>query len=198
MADVKVKICGLKTPAALACAVEYGADYVGLVVHEPSCRHVPLAELPALVKVVPKSVKTVAVTVDPAPDLIRQLLDTVDIIQIHGHADEAVLREFARWRVWRAINIRSAADVQNLDRLYADAVVADSVSPGSGRVCNWDLAKKITTYKLFLAGGLSQDNVFEAIAAVHPYGVDLSSSLESERGVKSIDKIKAFLQGIKS
>ena len=198
MADVKVKICGLKDMAAIDCAVTHGADYVGLVVYEPSCRHVPLTELPALVKNVPKPVKTVAVTVDPAPDLIRRLLDTVDIIQIHGGADEAVLREFARWRIWRAINIRSSADVKNLDQLYADAVVADSVSPGSGKVCNWDLAKEITPHKLFLAGGLSLDNVFAAIAAVHPYGVDLSSSLESERGVKSVDKIKAFLQGIKS
>jgi phosphoribosylanthranilate isomerase len=184
-----VKICGVTTEEAMDAAVSAGADAIGFVFHAASPRNLAPRRAAALARGLPRGVVCVAVTLQPEQDLVDRILDemTPDIWQSDA-ADFASLRipaSIERWPVLR----QWTAGSQRLGR-----VLFESPSSGSGKRANWSAASVMArTSELILGGGLDANNVGAAIAAVRPFGVDVSSGVERAPGVKDAKRIRAFV-----
>lgn len=213
MSDVRVKICGIKTEAALKAACDAGAAYVGFVFFPKSPRNVSVAEAAALAVETPIGVAKVALVVDPDDALLDEITRQVplDFIQLHGaETPERVAEVRARYGlpVMKAIGIAGPEDVAKID-LYAavaDQLLIDTKAPkdaalpgGNGQTFDWTLARrKYWTKPWMLAGGLTAENVAQAIAVTGSRQVDLSSAVESAPGVKDPAKIRAFMDAVRA
>jgi phosphoribosylanthranilate isomerase len=213
MSDVRVKICGIKTEAALKAACDAGAAYVGFVFFPKSPRNVSVAEAAALAVETPIGVAKVALVVDPDDALLDEITRQVplDFIQLHGaETPERVAEVRARYGlpVMKAIGIAGPEDVAKID-LYsavADQLLIDTKAPkdaalpgGNGQTFDWTLARrKYWTKPWMLAGGLTAENVAQAIAVTGTRQVDLSSAVESAPGVKDPAKIRAFMDAVRA
>ena len=189
----KVKICGLRTKEAVQAAVEAGADYIGFVFAD-SRRKVSPKEANTLAQLIPASVKKVGVFVSPSLEELQEVLREVslDLIQINGDYDE-VCRSLGL-PIIRALAV--GKDKQLFSEV-ADYYLFDAPTAGSGVRFDWeafDAQNAIKPY--FIAGGLTPENVADCIAHFHPYAVDVSSGVETD-GKKDVDKIKAFIKGVK-
>jgi phosphoribosylanthranilate isomerase len=209
---VEAKICGLSTPQAIDAAVSFGARWVGFVTYPRSPRHIASDDLlRALGARVPASVGRVGLFVDPDDALLDQRLATgaIDMLQLQGaETPERVAAIKARTGkpVMKAINVAQAGDVERgiaayaavADRLMFDA--AEGILPGgNARAFDWTiLSGRTVPLPWFLAGGLGPDNVAEAVKVSGARTVDVSSGVESSRGVKSVDLIRAFLDRVKA
>ena len=183
----KVKICGLSTPEAVATAVEAGADYIGFVFAK-SKRQVSLEQAHELAKGVTGQTKIVGVFVSPSLEELKEAIGQVplDIVQIHGTFDEALISQISA-PVIRAIQI---SDSESQVKSQADYLLFDAP--------DWQLlADKQIEQDYFIAGGLTVDNVAEAKETFHPYALDVSSGVETD-GHKDLDKIKAFIERVKA
>ena len=202
--SVQIKICGLSTPETIDAAVDAGATHVGLVHFEPSARHVSLEDAAKLRARVPANVKVVLLLVNQQPDATAKALAAVkpDVVQFHGRETPewtGMVREKTQLKVWKALGLkdagtleRSAAYVGKVDRLLFDAP-AKALPGGNGTTFDWNLLaghKHLVDWGI--AGGLTPDNVAEAIRATGAPLVDASSGLESAPGVKDVDLIRAF------
>ncbi|MED7924718.1 phosphoribosylanthranilate isomerase [Nonomuraea sp. LP-02] len=192
-----VKICGLSEPAHVAAAVEAGADAIGFVMTRSPRRVTPerAAELAAAV---PGHVLTVGVFRGEDPETVRAaaLTSGVRAIQLHGrhpHADFLALRDLGLTLV-RAVD--SAADLR-CGAYDEDLLLVDAPHAGSGQPWDWAAVRGRPSGRWLLAGGLSPDNVTEAIAAADPWGVDVSSGVETAPGVKDPALIEAFLKAVR-
>lgn len=184
-----VKICGITTEAAVDAAVAAGADAVGFVFHAPSPRDIDPKRAALLARRLPAGVSCVAVTRQPTQALVDRVLgelmpdawqsDAVDFDSLrlpHG---------IARWPALRAL----VALPPGSRRVLFEALVS-----GSGNRADWSMAALLArTAELILGGGLDADNVGDAIAVVRPYGVDVSSGVESARGIKDPRRIREFI-----
>ncbi|TDL34851.1 phosphoribosylanthranilate isomerase [Jeotgalibacillus sp. S-D1] len=194
---MKVKICGLQEPEHVLAAVDAGADYIGFV-FAPSKRRVSPRQAAALASLIPPRVKRVGVFVNPTQDELDEaiLVAGLDIIQLHGEESNEFCAKQVK-PVIKAFSIISKNDVMNLgnyDVLYhlVDAP-GTGYRGGSGHSFDWSLIPQGNKPShLFLAGGLSSENIKKAINEVKPYGVDVSSGVETN-GVKDIQKIKTFI-----
>lgn len=205
---VEVKICGINDEDAMEAAVEAGADYVGLVFFPPSPRFLSFEEAAELSHMLPEDVGVVGLFVDPDDALIERALHHVrlDVVQLHGAESaarvEAIRLEFGH-PVMKSIAVASAADLdaaqdmaEVADRLLFDArPPAGAVLPGgNARAFDWSLlAGRRWPCPWMLAGGLTPDNVAEAIRASGAGAVDVSSGVESAPGVKDVGKIRRFI-----
>ncbi len=202
--SVQIKICGLSTPETIDAAVDAGATHVGLVHFEPSARHVSLEDAAKLRARVPANVEVVLLLVNQQPDATAKALAAVkpDVVQFHGRETPewtGMVREKTQLEVWKALGLkdagtleRSAAYVGKVDRLLFDAP-AKALPGGNGIAFDWNLLaghKHLVDWGI--AGGLTPDNVAEAIRATGAPLVDASSGLESAPGVKDVDLIRAF------
>jgi phosphoribosylanthranilate isomerase len=210
--STKVKICGLKTEAALEAALAGGADYVGFVFFPPSPRNVAPATAKALAARARGRAKVVALMVDPDDALIDEVVAAVapDILQLHGQeTPERVARIRARWGipVMKAIPVETADDARAARRFSpaADLILFDARAPadstrpgGNGAPFDWRLLLGIEGEVPFvLSGGLTPDNVAEAIRLTGAGVVDVSSGVESRPGEKDPDLIGRFLRAAK-
>jgi phosphoribosylanthranilate isomerase len=208
---VEVKICGLNSPEAVEAAVEAGARYTGFVFYPPSPRHLTPDQASALVMRVPEGVTRVGLFVDPTDSVLEQTLAKValDLIQLHGSESPArVLQIKARFErpVMKAIKLASAADLAGADvyRSIADRFIFDALPPkemvgalpgGNALAFDWKLLGEATIdTPWMLAGGLTAENLAEAIKISRARAVDVSSGVEDRPGVKSPAKIRAFLE----
>lgn len=206
--DIRVKMCGLKSTADIAAAVAAGAAYVGFVFFAKSPRAVTFAQAAALAVDVPVGVAKVALVVNADDGFLDELVATVplDMLQLHGaETPERVADVRARYGlpVMKAIGIADAADLAQIDayEAVADQLLIDAKPPkdadlpgGNGLSFDWRLLadRKYWTKPWMLAGGLTPDNVAEAVRLTGARQVDLSSGLESAPGVKDPAKIAAF------
>ncbi|OHE61067.1 MAG: N-(5'-phosphoribosyl)anthranilate isomerase [Thermodesulfovibrio sp. RBG_19FT_COMBO_42_12] len=202
--QIKVKICGITNIDDAVAAVDFGADALGFVFFEKSPRYISHADAAAIIKKLPSFTTTIGVFVNVKPDQVEKIIDLthIDAVQLHGN-EPPEMCNISR-RVIKAIRVKS---LESLDPLinYKDKVSAfllDTFTPdvlgGTGQIFNWDIAIYAKQFgKIILAGGLTPDNVAEAVRRVRPYGVDVSSGVESEKGKKDQRKMKLFIERAK-
>jgi phosphoribosylanthranilate isomerase len=202
----RIKNCGLSTPESIDQAANTGASFVGFVHHAKSPRHLELPAMAALIAHTRKhtQLKTVAVLVDPDDALLTSITREVepDFIQLHDVGSPSRITDIReQWAasIITAISVRGPADLASVELL--DAVSAhllfDAKSPGSGQPFDWSLLTHIKPRKpWFLAGGLTPENVAEAIRITRAPMVDVSSGIESAPGQKSLEKIAAFNRAV--
>lgn len=199
----KVKICGLKNQTDIKCINTLSPDFAGFVMFfEKSRRNISVQTAQELLAFLDKNIKSVAVTVSPTEEQLEQIHTLgFDYVQIHGKISEKLLSE-CKTPVIRAINvsgIESIGDIENLDNVKG--ILFDSAVPGSGQGFDWTLLKKLpkTDKMLFLAGGLTADNVAAAIRQVHPYAVDVSSGVElSDKSGKDFELVRTFIENARN
>ncbi len=196
-----VKICGITNEEDALLAVAMGADAVGFV-FAPSPRQIPVSQVRDITRRLPPEVMTLGVFRDEATRRVVEMVNAAGLhgVQLHGHETPAEGR-WIRQRVQFLIQAFSAGD-RMLDRIdeyqAADAVLIDSATPGSGQVFDWVLAEGLPLdRRVILAGGLTPDNVGEAVARVRPWGVDVSSGVEREPGRKDVSKLMRFVNAAK-
>lgn len=199
----KVKICGLKNQTDIKCINTLSPDFAGFVMFfEKSHRNISVQTAQELLALLDKNIKSVAVTVAPTEEQLEQIHTLgFDYVQIHGKISEKLLSE-CKTPVILAINvsgIESIGDIENLDNVKG--ILFDSAVPGSGQGFDWTLLKKLpkTDKMLFLAGGLTADNVAVAICQVHPYAVDVSSSVElADKSGKDFELVRTFIENARN
>ena len=201
-----VKICGITNLVDAEAAVQYGADALGFIFHQPSPRFISPMRAGEIIKRLPPQVTKVGVFVNLE---VKEILVTaercgLDLLQLHGDESPEYCREVmaAGGTVVKALRIRDEGSIAALSRYpFVSALLLDSYSRemygGSGEKFDWTLAQKAKEYgKIILAGGLNPDNVAEAIREVEPYGVDVSSGVEKGPGLKDHGKLKAFFEAV--
>lgn len=192
--SVLVKICGLTDAAAVAAAVDAGADAVGFVFYRKSPRNLRPEEAAALAAGVPASVQRVAVTLHPDPALWAEVQKVLrpDVLQTD-------LADFASLDVDAGIENWPVVREGSLPAQCPDMFVYESARSGSGTTVDWDAAARLAAGRqMILAGGLSVGNVGEAIRTVRPWGVDVSSAVESAPGIKDVAKVREFVLAAKA
>ncbi len=204
METVRVKICGITSVADGLLAAAAGADMVGLMFYEASPRHVSLAQAEAIARALPPSVLKVGVFVNPAAAQVIQAIGACGLGLLQFHGDEApdFCTQFGVMSM-KAVRMQDAASVQTLRAYNTDAFLLDAYSKrglgGTGETFNWDLAVEASQFgkPIFLAGGLTPDNVAEAVRQVRPFAVDVSSGVEAAPGIKDAAKVRAFITAAK-
>ena len=193
--NIPVKICGLTRRCDVELAVALGAAYVGFVLAPESPRRVTPAALAGLTRDLPPGVRRVGVFVDASVAFIREaaMAGNLDVAQLYGGDSAAFIRDLPELEIWRAVPVTGPAAVAAFAGDPAALLVADAARGGSGVRCDWEAAAALARRRpLLLAGGLTADNVAEAIRRVRPAGVDLSGGVESAPGVKSAEKLREF------
>ena len=195
----KIKLCGLTRPGDIDTANELKPDYIGFVFAGASRRYVSPAEAAALKKRLDPGILAVGVFVNEPPSSVAALLNagTIDLAQLHGGEDEAYIRQLRALTdkpVMQAFRIRTAGDAAAAGRSSADLVLLDA-GAGSGVTFDWSLLDGVSR-PYFLAGGLDPENAAAAVRELHPYGVDVSSGIESG-GVKDHKKMAAFVAAVR-
>lgn len=200
---LRVKICGITTVEDGLHAARCGADALGLVFYSKSPRYVDPQQARKIVAALPPLVTTVGLFVNQSAEEIEQIARFcgLDVLQLHG--DETPDQcQLPPWRVIKALRIRDAASLDDLTAyrvsgMLLDAWQADSYG-GTGHRFNWQLAVSAGRQRpIILAGGLTPANVAEAVATVRPYGVDVSSGVESAPGRKDPELVAAFIRNAK-
>jgi phosphoribosylanthranilate isomerase len=203
--SVKVKICGITSVADSLAAAEAGADMIGLMFYDGSPRHISMTLAAEIARAVPPFVVKVGVFVNPSEELVRHAVGEcgLSLLQFHGDEPSEFCTQFGVMSM-KAFRIRDADSLKELPKFKTDAWLLDAYLPevrgGTGGTFNWDLAiaaKKLGK-PIFLAGGLTPENVGKAVRKVQPYAVDVSSGVESSPGKKDHPKVRAFIQAVRS
>jgi phosphoribosylanthranilate isomerase len=190
-----IKVCGMRTREAIEAAAQAGADALGFVFHEASPRNLTVESASALQSYVPAGVERVAVFLHPAQDLVDGVVSAIqpDWVQTDA-ADLAALRLPAGQRVLPVF--RSG---QSRPALLPKRCLLESARSGAGERADWQEAAYLAAItEVVLAGGLDAGNVGEAVRRVRPFGVDVSSGVESGRGVKDVVKIRDFIRSART
>ncbi|MBT2794655.1 phosphoribosylanthranilate isomerase [Paraburkholderia strydomiana] len=209
----RIKLCGLSKPADVSCAIDLGADAIGLVFYPPSPRSVSVAQAVELVHQVPPFVSVVGLFVNPTPDWMREVVSNVGLSLLQFHGDETAnqcesLASVAGLPWLRALRV--AADTQPADLVKsvlnysaANGFLFDTHVEGyggGGKVFDWSLIPAELARRAVLSGGLNAQNVSDAIHRVRPYAVDVSSGIEvpGARGVKDHARMAAFVRAVRA
>lgn len=211
---IQVKICGLKERGHVETAAKAGAVYVGFVLFEKSPRHIGIEQMRELALSVPVGVAKVALVVNPNNETLDMLTSrvAVDLLQLHGkETPERVTEIKQRYGlpVMKAVGVSDASDLPQLDvyQQVADQILVDAKAPqgadlpgGNGLAFDWRLlqGRKYWQRPWMLAGGLTPDNVAEAIRLTGANQVDVSSGVETTPGVKDKELIKAFIDAARA
>ena len=190
----KVKICGLSTKGAVEVAVSAGADYIGFV-FAPSKRQVTLAQAAELAKLIPSHIQKVGVFVSPSREELLEAIEKVDLdlVQIHGQVANDLFEVLPCAGI-QAVQVDGNGHVPSS---RADYLLFDAPVAGSGQTFDWgQLDTTELAQPFFIAGGLNEDNVVEAIQHFTPYALDVSSGVESN-GQKDHEKIRRFIERVK-
>lgn len=203
--DVKVKICGITSLADAEEAVEAGADALGFMFYAGSPRHITLEAAQTIERRLPPFVIRTGVFVDAEPEEVFSAMHLcgLNVLQFHGRETPEYCRQFGMMTM-KAFRIRDAASLLEIPKYQTDAYLLDSYvagkEGGTGETFNWELAVEAGEFgkPIFLAGGLTPDNVAGAVKTVKPFGVDVSSGVESAPGKKDPKKMRAFVAAVRS
>ncbi len=201
----RIKICGITREQDLQAAVAAGADALGFVFYAKSPRNIALHQAIELLRDLPPFVTSVGLFVDPTVETVREVLAQVplDVLQFHGDETPEFCRQFGRPYL-KAIRVRAGVDLVECAARYADAqgllldAYVEGVPGGTGEAFDWGLIPKDLASRVVLSGGLHPHNVAEAVRAVRPYAVDVSSGVEASKGIKDAVKIAAFIKEVKN
>ena len=199
----KVKICGLKNPTDIKCINTLSPDFAGFVMFfEKSHRNISAQTAQELLALLDKNIKSVAVTVSPTEEQLEQIYNLgFDYVQIHGNITDEILKH-SKTPIIRAINVSGTDSLTDLDNYNnVKGILFDSAVPGSGQGFDWSMLEKLpkTDKMLFLAGGLTADNVAAAICQVHPYAVDVSSGVElADKSGKDFELVRTFIENARN
>jgi phosphoribosylanthranilate isomerase len=200
---IKVKICGITNLDDALLSVDAGADALGFVFYGASPRYVSPEQAARIIRQLPPFIQTIGLFVNESLSLINDTADAcgLDIIQLHGEESPQFCAGVRR-RVIKALRVKNSISLEPMTSYRVSAFLLDAWSPsepgGTGQTFNWDIAADAARRGVIvLAGGLSPDNVANAIRQVRPYGVDVSSGVESAPGVKDAAKIREFIRKAK-
>jgi phosphoribosylanthranilate isomerase len=208
MSNTKVKICGITNLEDALLSVKFGADALGFNFYLKSPRYILPEDAREIIEQLPKSVLKVGVFVNENFEKIVEIatIAKLDALQLHGEETPEFakhLKAKTNLEIIKAFRVSPKFKPEDVLQYEVDAVLLDSYNShehgGTGEIFNWEIAKKVKEIfpKMFLAGGLSAENVADAEANVAPYGVDACSSLEREKGIKDFQKVRQFLFAVK-
>ena len=199
----RVKICGFTRIEDAVYAAHNGVDAIGLVFYPPSPRHVEIEQAIRIVNALPAFTSVVALFVDEQEAKIREVLAQVpiDCIQFHGDETAEACRIYGK-RYIKAISMREGIDIPALAHYYHDAagLLLDAFHPdskgGTGSQFNWSLIPNQLDLPIILAGGLDETNAKLAVQTVRPYALDVSSGVETKKGIKDSLKMATFIKQV--
>lgn len=201
----RIKICGFTRPDDARQAAALGVDAIGLVFYAPSPRAVDIACAQAIVEALPPFVSTVGLFVDESAEQVRRVMEQVPLglLQFHGDESPDYCAQFGRpWL--KAIRMREGVGLAREAERHRGAagLLLDAYRPGTpggtGESFEWSRVPRNLNLPIVLAGGLTPANVGEAIAAVHPFAVDLSGGVESAKGIKDVVKMAALVAAVRA
>lgn len=198
----KLKVCGIISLEDACTSIESGAEFLGFNFYRKSPRYISPEAARAIIAQLPSDVTTVGIFVNEAqPEVVIEILQVsgVQLAQLHGDEDAAYCSAVGVERVIKALRVGEGFDVRQVLKYPAWAILLDAFDNnlygGTGKTANWDVAREAAKLtRLFLAGGLSPENIGEAIRAVQPFAVDVNSGIESAPGIKAADKLKQLKQ----
>jgi phosphoribosylanthranilate isomerase len=201
----RVKICGITRAEDAYSAIEHGADAIGLVFFEGSPRHVTLEQAGRITAAVAPFVTVVGLFVDAPPSGIRHVLGNIPLglLQFHGHESNDDCNGYGLPFI-KSVAMKPDTDLREQVRAYPDAIgiLLDAWQPqthgGGGQAFDWTQVPHDLPVPVILAGGLTAANIAMAIRQVRPYAVDVSSGVESGKGIKSAGMIAAFMKGVRA
>lgn len=202
MIRVRVKICGITRLEDGLAAIDSGADALGFVFYPPSPRYISPEAAAEIIRQLPPFITTVGLFVnEPAVEVDRiRNLTQIDLLQFHGDETAMFCEQFDQ--AWiKALRVKDRENLQQSLKEYgaARAILLDSYRPGvpggTGETFNWDLIPSDYSRPIILAGGLTPDNISDAVRQVQPYAVDVSGGVEVSKGIKDPAKIHAFIRG---
>jgi phosphoribosylanthranilate isomerase len=202
--QTKVKICGLTSVADALAAAGAGADLIGMMFYEGSPRHITLAQAVEISRALPPFVLRVGVFVNPDEALVSRAIAEcgLNLLQFHGDEPSEFCTQFGLMSL-KAIRVKDAASIAELETYQTDGFLLDAYSKaglgGTGERFNWEMAEDAKKFgkPIFLAGGLTPENVAEAVRQVQPFAVDVSSGVESAPGQKDPVRMRAFIQAVR-
>jgi phosphoribosylanthranilate isomerase len=196
----RVKVCGITRAEDAELAAEVGAWAIGFILWPGSERHIDPALAAGIARTVRRRVQLVGVFVNHTLDEIAHAADAIGLTHVQLHGDEGpsfcvAAGQRTGCRVIKAIRVRGRSDIADAERYHTDLHLLDG--PGNGRPWDWSLVSaRRTRIPLVLAGGLTAENVGEAIEAVRPWAVDVASGVESEPGIKDPERVRAFMEAV--
>ena len=199
----RIKICGMQRIEDIEIVNEFLPDYVGFImsVQNKFRRQVTVENAKALSQKLNPDIKAVGVFVDEPVEFIRNICSEgiIDLVQLHGHEDNDYINALAKnvkIPIIKAVHVKNANDITEAENLDCDYLLLDTAYKdkigGGGQRFNWNLIPKNVSKPFFLAGGLSAENIKQAIKTVNPYAVDLSSSVETD-GYKDREKVREVI-----
>jgi phosphoribosylanthranilate isomerase len=202
--DVKVKICGITNVDDALAAAEAGADAIGLMFYAKSPRFISIEQAQEISQSLPPYIMRVGVFVDPEPALVATAIAhcALTLLQFHGDESSDFCHQFGMMTM-KAFRMKDASTLSQIANYKTDALLLDSYvagkQGGTGEKFNWDLAVEAQKFgkPIFLSGGLTPENVGAAVEQVKPFGVDVSSGVESAPGKKDHKKIRDFIAAVR-
>jgi len=200
----RIKICGITRAEDLRAAVDLGADALGFVFYPPSPRFLATGRAAQLVRAVPPFVTTVGLFVNAEPAMVHRVLESVplQLLQFHGEEDAAYCGQFGLPYI-KTARVRPGLDLVEYAASFPEAsgLLLDAYIEGyggGGQAFDWNLIPRALPLPAILSGGLDARNIAAAISAVRPWAVDVSSGVESAKGIKDAAKIAAFITGVRN
>jgi phosphoribosylanthranilate isomerase len=204
---ILIKICGITNLADAEAAVGAGARALGFNFYRRSPRYLEPEAARRIIERLPEAVLSVGVFVNEAePAQVAQMADTAGVtaLQLHGDESPAYCAALAGRTVIKALRVGEQFRPEMATRYAAHAILLDAYSPqaygGTGLICDWSVARRTRELvpRMFLAGGLTPENVGAAVAAVNPYGVDVCGGVEAAPGRKDLNKLRAFIAAVQA
>ena len=201
---VRVKICGITSTVDAHVAIGAGADALGFMFYPPSPRNLTLAQASSIIRDLPPFIAKVGVFVNPTEDEVRQVISHagIDTLQFHGDEPPDFCRRFGL-KVIKGFRIKDESSLPSLTEYSTETWLLDAFVDGklggTGARFNWTFAAQAVARggRVILAGGLTPENAAEAVVQVQPYGVDVSSGVESAPGKKDPEKVRLFVRNAK-